>query len=343
MTENRKTEAEKSVLTGITLGDPAGVGPEILLKALLSEERRKKPHVVFGSPFVLKKAMADLNLDLGGRLRTVGEAGEFSRAPGIVNLVPCGLIPEAELRIGKVSASAGRAAYDAVETAIRWALKGQVDAVATCPLNKEALRAAGIPFPGHTEIFTRLTGARRTAMLLHADKLSVIHTSTHLSLAEAVAGLESERILETIELAHETLKALLGRPPRVAVAGVNPHTGENGLFGREEIETIAPAVEAARRKGILAEGPLPPDTVFFRAVEGEWDVVVAMYHDQGHIPMKLLDFHGGVNITAGLPIIRTSVDHGTAFDIAWRNRANPRSLLQALAVAETLAHAKRDQ
>lgn len=328
------------MITGITMGDPSGVGPEILLKALVDKEKKNKPFVVFGGISVLEKSLKETGVDLENRLRIVSYPEEISLLPGAVNLVDCGTLEANNLKIGEASAESGQAAYDAVDTAIKWAMEGAVDAVCTCPLNKEALKMAGIPFPGHTEIFSSLTKADKKAMLLFSEKLSVIHVTTHISLKDALERLSKNRILDAIELANEVMGTILGRVPKIAVAGVNPHAGENGLFGREEIEIIAPAVQSARLRNIEVEGPVSPDTVFFRAANGEWDTVVAMYHDQGHIPMKILDFHGGVNITAGLPIVRTSVDHGTAFDIAWQNKANPQSLLKALDIAEILAARK---
>ena len=212
-----------------------------------------------------------------------------------------------------------------------------IDAIVTAPLNKEALHEAGKNYPGHTEILASLTGVKDYAMLLYDRKLSVIHVSTHISLLESIKGLKRERIEKVIMLADEAMKKLIGKDPRIAVAGLNPHAGENGLFGEEEIKEIIPAVINMKKKGINVEGPLPPDTVFLQAFRGKYDIVVAMYHDQGHIPLKMIGFESGVNITVGLPVIRTSVDHGTAFDIAWQGRANESSIVNAIKVAAKLA------
>ena len=212
-------------------------------------------------------------------------------------------------------------------------MTGQIDAIVTAPLNKEALHKAGKNFSGHTEILASLTGKKDYAMLLYDRKLSVIHVSTHISLKEAITGLTSDRIEKVIVMADEVMQRLNGSRPGIAVSGINPHAGENGLFGREEIEKIIPAINNMKKRGINVEGPLPPDTVFLQAMKGRYDIVVAMYHDQGHIPMKLLGFNSAVNITVGLPVIRTSVDHGTAFEIAWQGKADESSMVNAIKLA----------
>ena len=213
----------------------------------------------------------------------------------------------------------------------------KIDAVVTAPINKKAIQTAGFKYPGHTEIFAEKTGTKGYAMMLYSDKLNVAHVSTHMSLLNACKTLKKERVEKVIELANSSLKDLGIETPKIAVAGLNPHAGEQGLFGEEEINEIKPAVENAKEKGIEAFGPIPPDTVFVKAVNGEYDIVVVMYHDQGHIPVKLLGFDSGVNVTLGLPIIRTSVDHGTAFDIAWEGKAYDTSLIKAVEVAEKMA------
>ena len=238
---------------------------------------------------------------------------------------------------GRVSAEGGRAAYEYIEQAVRLALGRQVEAIVTAPLNKEALHAAGKQYAGHTEILADLCGVKGTVMLLTCERLRVSHVSTHVSLREALARLTTERVMRVIQLTHDALVRMGIAAPRLAVAGLNPHAGESGLFGDEEEKIIAPTVRAAQRAGLNVAGPFPPDTIFWRATQGEFDAVIAMYHDQGHIPMKLLGFFDGVNVTLGLPIIRTSVDHGTAFDIAGTSRADERSMVAALLLAAKMA------
>ena len=242
-----------------------------------------------------------------------------------------------EFRRGVVQAVSGKAAFEAIRKAVDLANKNEIDSIVTAPLNKEALHLAGYRYPGHTEILADLTGTKDYAMLLHDKKLTVIHVSTHISLLEAITGLKQERIEKVIEIANTIMKRLCNGEPRIAVAGLNPHSGENGLFGREEIEKIIPAIRNMKNKKINVEGPCPPDTVFLQALKGKYDIVVAMYHDQGHIPLKLLGFDSGVNVTVGLPFIRTSVDHGTAFEIAWQGKANENSMVEAIKLSKKLS------
>jgi 4-hydroxythreonine-4-phosphate dehydrogenase len=244
--------------------------------------------------------------------------------------------------VGEVRAAAGKAAVAYVERACDLALAGQVDAIVTAPLNKAAINLAGFPYPGHTELLKACTQADRVTMLLIGPKLRVVHVSTHVSLAQAIKLVKKERIEQVITLAHEACRALGISQPRIAVAGLNPHAGEAGLFGDQEQREIMPAVHAARAKGMDVSDPQPPDTVFLRATKGIFDIVVAMYHDQGHIPMKLLAFDDGVNVSIGLPIIRTSVDHGTAFDIAGSGQAKESSLRAAIDVAVEMVNAKQE-
>jgi 4-hydroxythreonine-4-phosphate dehydrogenase len=237
------------------------------------------------------------------------------------------------LERGQVSPEAGQAAYEYIQRAVRLALEGEAAGVVTAPINKEALHAAGVPYAGHTEMLAALCGVKDVAMLLVSGKLRVSHVSTHVSLRQAVERVNVERIMQVVGLTHEALRRTGLATPRIALAGLNPHAGEGGLFGNEESDIISPAVEAARAEGMDVAGPYPPDSVFLRASQGEFDAVVAMYHDQGHIPIKLLGFYEGVNVTLGLPIVRTSVDHGTAFDIVGTGRADERSLVAALRLA----------
>ncbi|HWI46564.1 MAG TPA: 4-hydroxythreonine-4-phosphate dehydrogenase PdxA, partial [Rubrobacter sp.] len=259
--------------------------------------------------------------------------------PGSVDVIPETELPE-DLPFGELDARAGDAAFRYVERATGLASERRVGAIATAPLNKEAMHLAGHKYPGHTEILAELTGTKDYAMMLVTDELKVIHVSTHVSLKEAIERARPERELAVIRLAHESLKKLGVESPRVAVAGLNPHAGENGLFGTEDAEQIAPAVAAAVEEGIDATGPHPPDTVMMRARMSAYDIVVVQYHDQGHIPIKLMGFDTGVNVTVGLPFFRTSVDHGTAFDIAGTGKADPASLRAALDLARRLAGAE---
>ncbi len=303
----------------VTVGDPAGIGPEIVLRAVADSNvaARCRP-LVIGSRAVLAAVAAKLDLPL---------PPEIEDQP----LDPATFVP------GQISPLAGRAAVLAVRRAAELALRGDVGAIATAPLNKAAMAAAGFSYPGHTELLAELAGVNDYAMLLAAGALRVIHVSTHVSLAEAIRRVQRPRIETVIRIAHETL-GRMGMPrPRIAAAGLNPHAGEGGLFGHEERDVIAPAVAAARAAGFDASGPWPGDTVFFRCARGEFDVVVAQYHDQGHIAVKQAGFETGVNITAGLPFFRVSVDHGTAFDLAWQGRASAQSMIEAVLLAAKLA------
>ena len=254
-----------------------------------------------------------------------------------MNILDLQLINMNEFRPAELNAGSGNAAYECIIKAVDLAKNKVIDAIVTAPLNKEALHLAGHNYPGHTEILAIHTGTGNYAMLLYDKKLKVIHVSTHVSLLHAVTGLRRERIENVIEMANNTMKRVCRDEPRIAVAGINPHAGENGMFGNEEIKEIIPAVRNMQERGINVQGPIPPDTVFLQAVNGKYDIVVAMYHDQGHIPLKLIGFNSGVNVTVGLPFIRTSVDHGTAFEIAWQGKANEGSMVEAIKLAIKLA------
>ncbi len=323
-------------IVGITMGDPSGIGPEIIIKSFENEQIRNNSVIVIGDFNVMQSAYDLLNVN-SFELRGVNSISGCSFSREILNIFDLKLIRKGGLETAKVNTASGAAAFEALRKAIELATKNEIDAIATAPLNKEALHLAGHKYAGHTEILADLTGTEDYAMLLYDSKLSVIHISTHISLLEAVTGLKRKRIEKVIELADQSMKRLLGKSPRIAVAGINPHAGENGLFGMEEISEIIPAVQNMKAKGFSVEGPMPPDTVFLQAVNGKYDVVVAMYHDQGHIPLKLMGFSTGVNITVGLPFIRTSVDHGTAFEIAWTGKANEESMIHAIKLAIKLA------
>jgi 4-hydroxythreonine-4-phosphate dehydrogenase len=323
---------------GITMGDPAGIGPEIVAKLAAGYDSQANPIVVIGDAGALARAARIVGADLA--IHLVERPGDCVRAPAArrtVSLLQVGPPLPADLRVGCVDARAGAAAYAYVECAANLAMAGELAAIVTAPINKESLAASGIRHPGHTEILASISGAADVAMMLANDELRVLLVSIHLSLAEAIGAVTPESELRAIRLAHAACRAFGLEHPRVAVAGLNPHAGENGMFGREDLDIIVPAIERCRREGIRASGPWPGDTVFMRARRGEFDVVVAQYHDQGLIPVKYLGVDQGVNITVGLPFIRTSVDHGTAFDIAWKGKASHVNMRAAIAYARMMA------
>jgi 4-hydroxy-L-threonine phosphate dehydrogenase PdxA len=307
-------------LIAVTMGDPAGIGPEIVVKTFTEPGFGERARAfVVGDPEMLERAARAVGSSL--RTNAVSEPEEAAFEPGTVDVLAVGELP-ADLPFGVLDARAGEAAFRYVEKATRLASAGRVGAIATAPLNKD------------------LTGTKDYAMMLVTEELKVIHVSTHVSLREAIERAKPERELAVMRLAHDSMRRLGVENPKVAVAGLNPHAGENGLFGSEDAEQIAPAIEEARSEGIDASGPWPPDTVLMRARRGEFDIVVVQYHDQGHIPVKLMGFDTGVNVTVGLPFFRTSVDHGTAFDIAGTGRADHASMLAAVDLARTLASAE---
>ena len=311
----------------ITMGDSSGVGPEIILHSYKKGEL-PRGFIVVGDLSILERC--NEILDYGISLRRINKVGEAS--DDYINVLDLGLLARGDLQIGRVSATSGAAALKYVERATRLALAGEVAAVVTVPINKHATRLSHPNFTGHTEYIAALCGKEIYTLMLASDRLIATHVSTHVSLREALETVKAGRVLDVIKLTDEVLPKL--RPnSRIAVAGLNPHAGEGGAFGEEDRQEVAPAVEMARQVGIDASGPFPPDTVFLDALKGSYDAVVCMYHDQGHIPMKLLDFEGGVNVTLGLPIVRTSVDHGTAFDIAYKGLAFTSSLRDACKLA----------
>jgi 4-hydroxythreonine-4-phosphate dehydrogenase len=318
------------------MGDAAGVGPEIIIKALAHREvyERCKP-LIIGDVSRLRQAGEIVGSSL--KVRSASGPKETAFEYGSVDCVDLGLIPD-NLPWGKLSPLAGDAAFRYIERAVALASANEVDAICTAPLNKEALHAGGHPFPGHTEILAALTHTPEVSMMLMTPKLRVIHVTTHIGLIDAIARIEPGLVERTILRGREALVRSGIASPRIGVCGINPHAGENGLFGHgEEEQKIEPAVQTLQARGIHVEGPLPADTLFFRAQRGDFDLVVAMYHDQGHGPVKVLGIEEGVNVTVGLPVIRTSVDHGTAFDIAGTGRADERSMLEALNQAILLA------
>jgi 4-hydroxythreonine-4-phosphate dehydrogenase len=316
----------------ITMGDPCGIGPEICAK--LFAEGLPAPALVVGDAGLLRRTAKALGLDIV--VREIADVADAAGAPSDLAVLSVGALP-GDLPIGKVDARAGRASYDYVVRAIDLAMAGAVGGIVTAPIAKEALKAAGIAYPGHTEILAERSGTTDFAMMLANDELRSMLVTIHVSLADAIRLIRKERVLKTIRLAQRACRDYGIERPRIAVAGLNPHAGEGGMFGREDIDEIAPAIQAARDSGIEASGPWPGDTIFMRARRGEFDIVVAQYHDQGLIPVKYLGIERGVNVTVGLPFIRTSVDHGTAFDIAGKGTAEHASLRYAFDQALILA------
>ncbi len=323
-------------IIAITMGDPAGVGPEIIMKSLAHADLfdRCRP-LVIGDLGRLRQAGEITGVNLA--FNAVAKPADGKYKPGAVDVIDIAVVPP-DLAFGKLSRDGGEAAYRFIECAARLALAKEADAICTAPLNKEALHMAGHIFPGHTEMLAYLTGTKEVSMLLVAPKLRVIHVTTHIGLIDAIAAINPGLVERTIERAQETLVKAGIKTPRIGVCAINPHAGEHGLFGHgEEEEKIEPAIRQCIERGWKVEGPLPADTLFFRASRGDFDCVVAMYHDQGHGPIKVMGIEAGVNITVGLPVVRTSVDHGTAFDIAGTGKADERSMLEALRQAIDLA------
>lgn len=322
------------------MGDPAGIGPEVVLKTLQHGDVFDKCRpLVLGDRRVLERAkswlrIGSLNFELVDSPADASYRAETIPLIDLVNADPD------DCPVAKVTSVAGRAAVEYVCRGCDMALEGTVDAVVTAPLNKESMNLAGFHYAGHTELLAERTNAEKISMLLVGPKFRVIHVSVHVSLEEAIRRVKKQRVEEVIDLAHNSCQMLGIKRPRIAIAGLNPHASEGGLFGNQEQDEIVPAIDAARSRGLDVSDPQPGDTVFLAAVKGAYDIVVAMYHDQGHIPMKLLSFDTGVNVSIGLPIIRTSVDHGTAFDIAGTGVADESSLIAAIDVAIQMVNAR---
>jgi 4-hydroxythreonine-4-phosphate dehydrogenase len=325
---------------GITMGDPAGIGPEIILKALATSApfRRCRP-ILFGHPELFERYIRRLRLPL--RLKIIGDSDAWSASPGRLPIVPIeerGALPQA----GRLSAAGGRLAARAIEQATAWAQAGRLDAITTGPIHKVGLARAGYSFEGHTEFLAALTGSKTVGMMMVGGGLRIMLATIHVAVRDLPRRLTTQKIVTAIRLTHRAMHEWFGRPDAaIGVSGLNPHASDHGRFGDEEARVIAPAIARARRLGIRATGPYPADTLFHRAHRGEFDATVAMYHDQALIPIKLLAFGHAVNLTVGLPFVRTSVDHGTAYDIAGRGIADPGSLLEALKLAAKLATDKR--
>lgn len=330
----------KKPILGITMGDPASIGPEITVKALSDPAIYEKcSPIIIGDAAVMEAAVGIVGKNV--KINAVSDVKEAKIEFGTIDVYDMKLVDMDKLERGVVSAMAGNAAFQYVKKVIELAMNHEVDATVTNALNKEAMNLAGHHYSGHTEIYAEYTGTKKYTMMLAHENLRVVHVSTHVSLREACDRVKKDRVLEVIRIADQACKELGIKEPKIGVAGLNPHSGENGMFGREEIEEITPAIEAAKGEGIIVDGPVPPDTVFSKARGGWYDIVVAMYHDQGHIPLKVVGFVynqaeqkwdavAGVNITLGLPIIRASVDHGTAFDQAGKGVANELSLINAM-------------
>jgi 4-hydroxythreonine-4-phosphate dehydrogenase len=317
---------------GITMGDSSGVGPEILLKAFGAGEVNV-PIAAFGDLEALE--YYNHRLAYGVPLRKIAAPSEFMWGP--LNVMDAGILSRQDVSVGRLSAKSGHASREYVVAAARAALAGEIAAMITLPMNKEATQLSDPHFTGHTELIGEVCGVKDVTIMLVSDQLVVTHVSTHVSLSTAIARAKKERICTIIRLTCDAMLRLKDNP-HIAVAGLNPHAGENGLFGEEEIREIRPAVEWAQSQGLPVDGPFPPDTLFYLTVrKKKFDAIVCMYHDQGHVPVKLLDFEGGINVTLGLPIIRTSVDHGTAFDIAGQGVASTASFIHALDFAVSLA------
>lgn len=337
--------AEPRPLIALTMGDPAGVGPEIIVGAwtetLLHEWCRP---LVLGHPEILRRAVRLWKT--GVKVQQIEAPDQARPSPHVIPCIRCGSDEMLAARPGVLDARAGQAAYEAVVAATRLALEGQIDGITTAPLNKEALHLAGHDYPGHTELLAEMCGSDDFAMMLYLGPgdqilspkgLAVVHVTLHMALREVFGKLSEEAVLAKARLADRFMARLTGSRPRIGVCALNPHGGEGGLFGEEERTVIQPAIRRGRREGLQLEGPLPTDVLMVHARDGRYDAVVAMHHDQGHIALKLLGMHQAVNVTLGLPIVRTSVAHGTAFDIAWRRRADTGSLMEAVRVASRLA------
>jgi 4-hydroxythreonine-4-phosphate dehydrogenase len=323
-------------LLAITMGDPSGVGPEIIALAL-EEDNFSRNSLVIGDIERLKVGARKAGSSTRYRVaESACRAGSDRQVP----VLQVGLVDQT-VPFGQLSAHSGECAYQCIIKAIDLAMEGAVDAVVTAPINKESLQLAGHIYPGHTEILAERTETEETVMMLAAGSMRVLHVTTHIPISQVSGAISTERIVRVLELGDDALKKMGIRKPLFAVAGLNPHAGEGGIFGDDEKLIIAPAVELAIDRGIRVEGPVPPDVVFLKMHRGKYDAIVAMYHDQGHIPLKLLAFESGVNVSLGLPIIRTSVDHGTAFDIAGKGLADPGSLVEALRLAASMAGSVR--
>ena len=317
----------------ITMGEPGGVGPEVIVKAMYCAEIRDYcDPVIVGDAGIMREAVELTGLPL--KVRVISNISDLSPEAGVIEALA--VKSDADVRRGAPSQGAGRSVVKYIKRAVTLALRNEVSAVVTAPISKESLKMAGYEWPGHTELFADLTNTKEFAMMFVSDELKIILSTIHIPLKDVPKKINEKLIFRTIMLAKKGADMLGIGNPRIAVAGLNPHAGESGIMGDEELRVIVPAINRARDKAINVSGPFPPDVVFHKAYNGEFDIIVCMYHDQGLIPFKMLAFDTGVNVTVGLPIIRTSPDHGTAFDIAWKNKANPSSMLEAIKLASRL-------
>jgi 4-hydroxythreonine-4-phosphate dehydrogenase len=331
----------KLPVVGITMGDPTGIGPEIIVKALSMEEpfQACRP-IVFGDLEVLSRAIRIQ--DLSATIEVIEEIPEGGYLPGKIFLIPVSRLDITSLRFGKPDKACGEAMVRYIEEAVKWVMKGSLDAITTCPINKQAMNAAGYSFPGHTELLGHLAKASHVAMMFLGSKWKIVLVTTHLPLKDVSGSITASRILSILRLTDEGMKKYLGTPhPKMAVLGLNPHCGEEGLLGEEEKKEIVPAIAEARSLGMDVQGPFPADSFFNLSGSTAFDVVISMYHDQGLIPIKMLDFKEAVNFTLGLPFIRTSVDHGTAYDLAGKGLADPANLVKAIVTAANLSKLSR--
>ena len=328
-------------IIGITMGDPAGIGPEVIVKALSRPEIYQwcRP-LVIGDAACLEKSAKECRISV-----TINDLDQVEKAhfqPGVIDVLNLANVNHVQLQPGQASAMAGRASVEYIKTATALALNQEISAITTAPINKEAINAAGFLFAGHTQLLAELSRATHYVMMLASEKLKVSLVTTHLPLAKVVSSLSTEKVLHTIRSTHQGMQENFGlQNPKLALCALNRHAGDGGLFGHEEKEILTPAVIAGIDEGISISGPYPADSLFVRAINGEFDAVIALYHDQGLIPIKLLSFGRAVNLTLGLPIIRTSVDHGTAFDLAGKNKADDSSLIKALQMAAQIVEVKQ--
>jgi 4-hydroxythreonine-4-phosphate dehydrogenase len=330
-------------VVAITMGDASGIGPEIIVKAFQNAEIQNISRtLVIGDARIMKSALKfakDRSIDINP-IKDVQEA-RFAR--GVIDVLDLANLEPSKVKVGQICAPCGKAAIEYLEKAIKLAMGKDIDAIATAPINKEAIRKAGYRFAGHTELLAKRTKTKNYAMMFVSDPFWIMLVTTHLPLNKVSKAINKKKVLQTIKLANEFLYHIRGKKPKIGVAGLNPHAGEGGIFGSEEKKAIKPAVEEAKKLGINVKGPISPDGIFYLANVGLFDIVIAMYHDQGLIPLKLLSFNKSVNVTVGLPIIRTSVDHGTGFDIAGKGWANPTSLIEAVKVAAHFAKSRNNK
>ena len=330
---------KKNDIIAITMGDPAGIGAEVIVKALNRLEKiGDSSLLIIGDSTIIQHYAEKYAISIPP-IKVIDNPSEVDSS--FLNVIEP--IQVENITPATVSVECGKASYKYIEKSIELALNGEIDAVVTCPINKEALKCAGYNYPGHTEIFAEKCGVDNFSMMFTLEDVSIVHVTTHCSLLEAIELITVDRVYKNIELLHTTLISMGYKSPRIAVGGLNPHAGENGLFGTEEIEHIIPAIEKAQKKGINATGPFPPDTIFMSAFKGNYDGVVSMLHDHGFVAVKSREFEKGVNVTVGLPIIRTSVGHGTAFDIVGKGVASPESLITAFTYANNMIQTKKEK